>query len=138
MSDAIGGVGILVAKTDQAKALELLDELAANKTDLIGDAWKINPDDESQNLLTQEVATDPDLPMSAREENANRALRGAVLGVLFAPLQLYVFYLLLFKVFASDEPIRPIYTRRAWQAAAINIPYTAVILIVIRWTIYSL
>jgi hypothetical protein len=26
--------------------------------------------------------------MSAREENANRALRGAVLGVLFAPLQL--------------------------------------------------
>jgi hypothetical protein len=138
MSDAIGGVGILVAKTDQAKALELLDELAANKTDLIGDAWKINPDDESQNVATQEVATDPDLPMSAREENANRALRGAVLGVLFAPLQLYVFYLLLFKVFASDEPIRPVYTRRAWQAAAINIPYIAVILIVIRWTIYGL
>jgi len=133
MSDAIGGVGILVAKTDQAKALELLDELASNKTDLIGDAWKINPDDESQNL-----ATEPDSPMSAREENANRALRGAVLGVLFAPLQLYVFYLLLFKVFASDEPIRPVYTRRAWQAAAINIPYTVVILIVIRWTIYSL
>ncbi|MFY7892646.1 MAG: hypothetical protein ACOVOJ_08145 [Pirellula sp.] len=65
--------------------MELLDELAANKTDLIGDAWKI-----------------------------------------------------LFKVFASDEPIRPVYTRRAWQTAAINIPYTVVILIVIRWTIYSL
>jgi len=138
MSDAIGGVGILVAKTDQAKALDLLDELAANKTDLIGDAWKINPNDESQNVATQEVATEPDLPMSAREENSNRALRGAVLGVLFAPLQLYVFYLLLFKVFASDGPIRPVYTRRAWQAAAINIPYTVVILIVIRWTIYSL
>jgi hypothetical protein len=31
-----------VAKTDQAKALELLDEPAANKTNLIGDAWKTN------------------------------------------------------------------------------------------------
>jgi hypothetical protein len=96
------------------------------------------PVDESPNLASLEVATEPDLPMSAREENANRALRGAVVGLLFAPLQLYVFYLLLFKVFASDEPIRPIYTRRARQAAAINIPYTVVILIVIRWTIYSL
>ena len=133
MSDALGGVGLLVAKTDQARALELLDEPPANAAELIGDAWKTNQNDEP---LDAQAESDNEL--SDREENANRALRGAVLGILFAPLQLYVFYLLLFKVFASDQKIRPLYIRRAWQAAAINIPYTAVILMVIRWTTQGL
>lgn len=132
MSDAIGGVEVLVTKTDESRALELLDQSSTSSADLIGEAWKTDPEEEPQAPESESLT---DIPLSAREENAVRALRGAVLGILFAPLQIYVFYLLLFKIFASDEPLRPVYTRRACQAALINIPYMIMILFLIRWTI---
>jgi hypothetical protein len=56
-----------------------------------------------------------------RKNNADRADRGAVVGLLFLPLQLYVFYLLL-KIFTSREPLGDRGRRRALIAAVINLP----------------
>ena len=48
--------------------------------------------------------------------------RGAVFGVLFFPLQFYVFYLLL-RVFLSDEPLGYRERRKAIIAGIINLPF---------------
>jgi hypothetical protein len=61
------------------------------------------------------------LVLTKREQDADRALRGAVIGLLFLPLQLYVFWLLL-RVFVSDEELGAGKRRKAVVAALINLP----------------
>jgi hypothetical protein len=55
---------------------------------------------------------------SAREADAARAFKSALIGILFCPLLFYAAYLLL-EVFLSDEPLRPRYRRYAVATAAI-------------------
>jgi putative signal transducing protein len=70
---------------------------------------------------SSDEAAETDAVPSSREQNADRAVRGAVFGLLILPLQLYVFWLLL-KVLVSDEPLGPKTHRRAIIAAVINLP----------------
>jgi hypothetical protein len=70
-------------------------------------------DDDSEN--------ETDEPLSLREQNADRAFRGAVIGVLFIPLQIYAFWLLM-KVLVSHEALSSQSRTRAIIAAAINLP----------------
>jgi hypothetical protein len=69
--------------------------------------------------------------LTAREQNASRAWRGAVLGLLFLPLQMYVFYLVL-KVYVSDDELSEEHRRRAWMAAAINLPLVLILGLFLR------
>ena len=62
---------------------------------------------------------DDPLP-TERERNADRAARGAVLGIVFLPLQFYVLYLLLFKVFASEESLDDRHLHKSIAAGVIN------------------
>jgi hypothetical protein len=55
---------------------------------------------------------------SSREDNAVRAFKSALIGVLFCPLLIYAAYLLL-EVFFSDEPLRPRFKRYVVATAAI-------------------
>jgi hypothetical protein len=64
---------------------------------------------------------EPEPSLTDREKDAERACRGAFVGLLFIPLQVYVFYLLL-KVFVSQERLADRARRRALVAAAINLP----------------
>jgi hypothetical protein len=64
-------------------------------------------------------AGEPDRARTARDKNAERAARGAVLGLLFYPLEFYVFCLLL-MVFVSGEPLGTRERRKAVIAAVIN------------------
>jgi hypothetical protein len=70
--------------------------------------------------------TEDEWELTVRDESAERAFRGAVFGLLFFPIQFYVFWLLL-KVFVSDEPLSPRSRRRALVAAAINLPLIVII-----------
>ncbi len=69
--------------------------------------------------------------LTVREQNADRAFRGAAIGVLFIPLQIYVFWLLM-KVLVSDEPLSRLSRHRAIIAAAINIPLMIVLGLFVR------
>jgi hypothetical protein len=69
--------------------------------------------------------------LTVREQNADRAFRGAAIGVLFIPLQIYVFWLLM-KVLVSDEPLSRPSRHRAIIAAAINIPLMIVLGLFVR------
>jgi Putative prokaryotic signal transducing protein len=68
---------------------------------------------------------------TARDQNATRAFRGAIFGVLFFPLQFYVFYLLL-RVFISDEPLGDRERRKAIVAAIINLPFVIGLCVMLR------
>jgi hypothetical protein len=70
-----------------------------------------------------EPLDEPEETLTNREQTAQRALRGAVLGLLFFSLQFDVFWLLV-CVFVSDEPLSPKPLRAALLAAGICLPMT--------------
>jgi len=81
-----------------------------------------SPTDVEQPLEPGEAdADEPERVLTNREQNAGRAFRGAVFGLLLLPLQLYVFWLLL-QVCVSDEPLAADKRRQAIVAAAISLP----------------
>ena len=63
----------------------------------------------------------PESAPTSREQNAERARRGAVFGLVFLPLQLYVSWLLL-KVFVSRERLGPHSRPSVVIASIINLP----------------
>jgi hypothetical protein len=100
LSNAVGGIRLQVPEDDVARAKAILEAEPASE---------IEPDDEAEPTLTK------------REEDAERAFRGSIIGVVCPPIQLYVFYLLL-RVYVSDEELRGRLRSRAKWAAVINIP----------------
>ena len=69
-----------------------------------------------------ESQAEEELTPSSREEDAARALKSAILGILVCPLQLYTAWLLLL-VLMNNEPLRPPYFWYAVGAAAVMLPY---------------
>jgi hypothetical protein len=88
-----------------------------------------SPEDRAESDDDGEDETDEQL--SLREQDANRAFRGAVIGVLFIPLQIYVSWLLL-KVLVSDEALSSQSRIRAIIAAAINLPLMVLLCLLLR------
>ncbi len=74
---------------------------------------------------------EPD-PLTRREDMAERAFRGAVIGILFVPWQLCVAWLLL-KIYFSDERLEPAHCRKAFVAATINFLYVLIVCIFLKW-----
>ncbi len=70
----------------------------------------------------KEESPDSEQSPGPREDDAARAFKSAILGILFCPLQLYTLWLLLLVVL-SDEPLRPRYFWYAVGAAAVLLPY---------------
>ncbi len=58
-------------------------------------------------------------PLTTRERDSLRALRGALLAILLPPLALYVLYVVI-KVYVSEEPLAPRYRAMAYGAGIIN------------------
>jgi hypothetical protein len=71
---------------------------------------------------SDETEPEEELAPSSREDDAARALKSAVLGLLFCPLQLYTAWLL-FLVVVSHEPLRRRYFWYAVGAWAVLLPY---------------
>jgi hypothetical protein len=148
LTNAIGGVKLLVLERDGERAMEILDaEDDEHDTAADGpgdDAGFDEPDDEDwdddldEDYDEEEAeaeteddadADEADEKLTGREENADRALRGAVVGILFFPIQFYALWLLV-KVFASEERLRADKRKRAIVAAALCFPC------VILWCIF--
>ena len=127
MTNAVGGVKLLVGSHDAESASEILTSRTQYD-------WDEDDEDLAENPAKRDTDTDDSSSRvtNEREENALRALRGSVLGLLFLPLHFYIFYLLIFKVFGSDEPISSQRKQQAIIAALINVPCVVVMLLFIR------
>jgi hypothetical protein len=143
LTNAIGGVKLLVMERDCERAMEILDaaeddrDPATEETvddsridetdeqDWVGDERDdYEDDDEEIDDDAEDDAAEDEVEeeLTSREQNADRALRGAIVGILFFPIQIYTLWLLV-KVFASEERLRADKRKRAIVAAALCIPY---------------
>jgi hypothetical protein len=102
-SNAVGGIRLQVAECDAERARELLSA-------------DVTLDDERERAAFADEPDDP--PLNSREQNADRALRGAMVGIFLPPLQLYALWLLI-TVFISDQPLRNRQRRNAIAGAVI-------------------
>ena len=115
LTNAIGGVRLQVANRDAEEALAILAETNASGLLVPEQTEAASPQRSDAEQLLELGGGDLDEPEpvpTSREQNAERAFRGAVFGLLVLPLQLYVFWLLL-KVFVSDARLGPAQRHRA-------------------------
>src|SRR5262249_53481944 len=132
LTNAIGGVKLLVMAHDAKRALAVLEEadgelgeddwienedVDADEPDL-DNQWQTEHDDDTEDEREVEPeADDHEEQLTRREENADRAFRGAIVGLLFWPLQFYVLWVLV-KIFISDERLQSDKRKRAIIAAS--------------------
>ncbi len=128
-SNALGGVNLMVPATEVERANQILNSSTFDGEDLIGDAWHQMTPGESENVAD---GNDLLVRLNEREESADRAFRASLLGFLFLPLQLYVLYLLVFKVLVGNQPLNPRSQRNAWMALAICIPSLLLLYALVR------
>src|SRR5262249_26480087 len=123
LTNAFGGVKLQVAERDSHDAIAILAETAVAEAPPAGEPTESPSPGESQQWAPPDTEPEEETePASTpREENADRAWRGSLLGVLVPPLQFYVFWLLI-KVLLSKDRLEPRRRRRAIGAALINLP----------------
>jgi hypothetical protein len=142
LSNAIGGIEVQVNSKDAETARCLIKQheqlTAANAAaaeagseaeteEMIGDdvadlstAYAEAETEAANSPETHQEPLDDEPPPTERERNADRAARAAVLGLVLLPLQLYVLYLLLFRVFVSEESLDDRHKHKAIAAGVIN------------------
>ncbi len=133
LSIAIGGIKLQVAESDLERAEEVLDALehhrgtedpAAIAADVTSDESKSEPKP-ADNEEEDAEEDDTELKLNAREQNAERAYRAALIGMVFFPLQFYATWLLL-SVWQVDTPLRPSVRRQLNWAMLFNLPLVLV------------
>jgi hypothetical protein len=119
------GVKLYVKREDAKAAARILEDL---------DAKNISSEEyqDDERAFEEERENDEDdatqaneLELTQREQTAIRAFRSAVIGILFCPLQLYTFWLLL-DVMHSEERLGREQRRWAIIATVIISPYVLV------------
>jgi hypothetical protein len=124
LTNALGGIQLQVGDGNAETALAILaeDNVSGPATSDQREEAPSSPSDlEESDERRAEEAAEAEPVLTSREQNAERAFRGAVFGLLMPPLQLYVFWLLL-KVFVSDERLGAEERRKAIIGAVICLP----------------
>lgn len=131
-------VKLLVAKEDEAEAQRLLEELRQQSEkdaeDAIAEgeppesdiqaAFSEHPIDAAMLAPTRQ---EPAVPVSEREQLVDRAVRSAILGLIFPPL-IFLSVYFLFLAYGTEEPLEPPVRRRLVVASVFVLPYAIVLL----------
>lgn len=131
LSLANRGIKVQVPTEHAERASTLLSETSrasAGRKQIDEDRAKA---DENEPACDDDGEAEYEPEPTVREQNADRAFRGAAMGLLFLPLQLYVFWLLL-KVFVSEESLSRHSRNRALVAAAVNFPLIVLFCLFLR------
>jgi hypothetical protein len=126
---AIGGVKLQVADEIEYEARQALAERAAAVSDAEPETGAAEDASQPSEPIDAAPPDEPEVVLTPRELNADRAWRGMVFCLFFLPLQLYIFWLLL-KVFLSDERLATPYRHHAIIAAMVNLP---IVLAILYW-----
>jgi hypothetical protein len=146
LTGAVGGIKLQIPVGDEEVALSLLEKpleavshrasgrprrktrkvikLTAITRDGVRVATEPAPeaDEEDDDAFFSEDEDDEEEEETSEiDQVAERAWRGALIGILFLPIQLYVFGLLLHVIFSREKP-SPALRWKVVAAAAINLP----------------
>jgi hypothetical protein len=133
LTNAVGGVKLQVQPGAAEQARAVLARVHSGEENAPSGEQTADEGMEMGLLPGGEVPEDEEEEsQTGRERDAERAWRGAVLGLLFFPFQLYVFWLLL-KVFVSNDPLGPRFRRLAWGAALLNLPFIIGFCLILRF-----
>jgi len=144
LANAVGGVKLLVREQDRERAEGALREIAVSRGELTPDeevrsaaqhtaqahGRHATPSADADQFSEPDQEQDEE-PLTTRESMSDRALRGALIGLIFIPIQAYVFVLLI-RIFLSSERLEAHHRQRAIWAAVINMPYMVIFLLLIR------
>ena len=144
LANAVGGVKLLVREQDRERAEGALREIAVSRGELTPDeevrsaaqhtaqphGRHATPSGDADQFSEPDQEQDEE-PLTTRESMSDRALRGALIGLIFIPIQAYVFVLLI-RIFLSNERLEAHHRQRAIWAAVINIPYMVIFLLLVR------
>jgi tetratricopeptide (TPR) repeat protein len=112
LTNAFGGIKLQVPEADAIDATAILQDNAGDEL----------PADDAEEDLSPAIAEDrAESAPTNREQNADRALRGSILGLLLPPVQFYVTWLLA-KVLVSKTRLGAVQRKHALVAAVINLP----------------
>lgn len=135
LSNAIRGIKLQVLNSDADRADAILNSLEEASPSEANEANDPEPAEafEREDEGREEIPVDSapvteeeertETPWNEREQLADRVYRGAIFGLLLWPLQFWVFVLLI-RMFLSDEPLRPEMGRKAMVGACINLVMT--------------
>jgi hypothetical protein len=135
LTNALGGIKLQVAEPDADRARAVLQEqrdgATGDRDELAREAIAAAPapggaGDEPP--PADDGSDEPEPEPTTREEDAERAFRGAVYGLLFFPLQFYASFLLL-RVLFSSKALAGRSRGRAVVAAVINVAYMLILLV---------
>lgn len=110
LGNAIGGIKVQVAAEDADRAFELLDE--HDPVTISEEDWKTVAgfengwDEEEEDADAAEDTAEESPAARDLDQAIDRAFKAAVLGVLFLPIQIYSFFLLL-EILFSGHTLTP-------------------------------
>lgn len=131
LTGAIGGIKLQVASRDEQSARALLAAVRNKGSQDDGEDWEAGAEEFGDDADAEPSATtEPHRELTSRDQTADRALRGALLGVLFFPIQFYVWWLLV-DIAGSEESLAADKRHRAIVAAIISVPYLVVWLLLL-------
>ena len=127
LSNAVGGIKLQVAESDVERAAGILMAREVPSID-VEDRFEDLPD-------VEESASEP--PLSAGDKLVDRAVRAALLGLIFLPLQLYSLWLL-GRLLFSGQRVSLHKRRRIPFTVLLNLPILAILGTGILWLIQKL
>jgi hypothetical protein len=128
LGNAIGWVKLQVLESDAERATALLERPSQPVEEPPSTAIvEAGPHGEPPPPRLEE---DEEPAENERSKQAGRALRAALFGLLFCPLEFYAFYLLM-DVYGAEEPLEGRARRHVMYASLINVPFMAVVLLVV-------
>ena len=125
LGTAIGGVKLQVSEDDAQRALSVLEE----KTPIVSSDHELAANETAMQSEVKPGVTDP------TEELVTRALRSAVLGLLFLPLQIYSLWLLC-RIGLNHRPLSTTHWKRVILSWICNLPILITCLFIIWATFF--
>jgi hypothetical protein len=137
LSNAVGGIKLLVPETDHVLAEQLLRSLERGPAPMpaVGDPTAVAATPAVAHDLAAPAGGD-EIEETAAEKLADRAVKAMVIGLLMPPIQLYAAYLLC-KLPSADGVLRPGGRRKVALAIALFLPLWAAAIIPLVYLIQA-
>ncbi|WP_020470731.1 putative signal transducing protein [Zavarzinella formosa] len=136
LGNAVGGVRLQTAAGDAERAVRILQSPSEPEDgEPVSEELVVIDRDDPAFDRDDDDRREPELLPTEREKVADRAFRGGILGLIFSPLQFWVFALVV-RVYFSNQELRGHYRTKAWVAGWISGIYVLGFCMILRMILW--